>query len=92
MVCFRPGCTLPVEMFFPSAEFPTPELETALSSVGVVCRMLPLLAPAAIFANDTLGMLHSLFSTGQQLVEPQMEAFRMKVAALILSSFQEVQC
>ena len=34
------GCTLPVEMFFPEAEFPTPAVEVALAALGVSCRRL----------------------------------------------------
>ncbi len=35
------GCTLPVEMFFPEAELPTPGLRAALARLGVTARALP---------------------------------------------------
>lgn len=41
------GCALPVEMFFPSADFPAPALEAALAALGVSCRRLPNMADAA---------------------------------------------
>ena len=72
------GCTLPVEMFFPSREFPTTALEVGLAQQGVVCRALPPLHPAdlpPINATDT---------------KTDLSGFTMKIAALILSRFQEV--
>ena len=72
------GCTLPVEMFFPSREFPTPALEAGLAQQGVACRALPPLQPADLpltNATDT---------------ETDLSGFTMKIAALILSRFQEV--
>ena len=36
----RAGCTLPVEMWFPISEQPTPHLEATLGSLGVSCRLL----------------------------------------------------
>lgn len=83
--CFEPvglcgaGCNLPVEMFFPGKELPTVELEAALSELGVVCRPLPELQPQELprsNATDT---------------ETDLSGFTMKVAALILSRFQEVR-
>ena len=78
------GCTLPVEMFFPPAEYPTEEMEAALMELGVVCRVLPMLSPAEIFGIDS-GKL-----AGGQFIEAHLAGFKMKIAALILSSFQEV--
>lgn len=75
--CACPGCTLPVEMFFPAAEFPTPELEGALGALGVQCRTLPLLSP-----GGALGMGEG--------PEAHLAGFKMKIAALLLSRFQEV--
>ena len=75
---FNSGCTLPVEMFFPGKEFPTPALEAALAEMGVVCRPLPDLQPQGFppsNATDT---------------ETDLSGFTMKVAALVLSRFQEV--
>ena len=72
------GCNLPVEMFFPGKELPTVALEAALSEFGVVCRPLPDLQPQELprsNATDT---------------ETDLSGFTMKVAALILSRFQEV--
>ncbi|GLC36242.1 hypothetical protein PLESTB_001364800 [Pleodorina starrii] len=61
----RTGCTLPVELWFPVEEFPTPAVEAALQDLGVTSRRLS--------ARD-------LPQTG----------YGVKVAALLLSSFQEV--
>ena len=75
---YTSGCTLPVEMFFPGKEFPTPALEAALAEMGVVCRPLPDLQPQGFppsNATDT---------------ETDLSGFTMKVAALVLSRFQEV--
>lgn len=41
------GCALPVEMFFPVADFPAPALDAALAALGVSCRRLPIEADAA---------------------------------------------
>ena len=41
------GCALPVEMFFPGADFPAHALEAALAALGVSCRRLPKEADAA---------------------------------------------
>ena len=45
------GCALPVEMFFPGADFPAPALEAALATLGVSCRRLP--------SEADTGRLHS---------------------------------
>lgn len=74
-LCYHAGCTLPVEMFFPIREYPTPALEEALAEVGVVCRPLPEVDLPQSNATDT---------------ETDLSGFTMKVAALLLSRFQEV--
>ena len=74
-LCYHAGCTLPVEMFFPIREYPTPALEEALAEVGVVCRPLPQVDLPHSNATDT---------------ETDLSGFTMKVAALLLSRFQEV--
>lgn len=71
------GCTLPVEMFFPGKELPTAALEAALSEVGVVCRPLPDL------------QLQDFPPSNATDTETDLSGFTMKVAALILSRFQE---
>ncbi|KAG2454624.1 hypothetical protein HYH02_000465 [Chlamydomonas schloesseri] len=38
----RSGCRLPVEVWFPAAEYPTPELEAALAALGATARRLEL--------------------------------------------------
>ncbi|KAG2436436.1 hypothetical protein HXX76_006739 [Chlamydomonas incerta] len=38
----KSGCRLPVEVWFPAAEYPTPELEAALAALGAVTRRLDL--------------------------------------------------
>ena len=62
-------------MFFPAKEFPTEALEEALAKAGVVCRPLPDLDLPPSNATDT---------------ETDLSGFTMKVAALLLSRFQEV--
>ncbi|GIL84768.1 hypothetical protein Vretimale_14448 [Volvox reticuliferus] len=61
----RTGCKLPVELWFPVEEFPTPAVEEALLDLGVMSRRLS--------ARDLA-----------------QKGFGVKVAALLLSSFQEV--
>ena len=64
-------------MFFPLKEFPTAALEAALAELGVVCRPLPEVDLPRSNATDT---------------ETDLSGFTMKVAALLLSRFQEVSC
>ncbi len=71
------GCTLPVEMFFPGKELPTAAFEAALSEVGVVCRPLPDLQP------------HDFPPSNATDTETDLSGFTMKVAALVLSRFQQ---
>lgn len=58
-------------------EFPTAALEAALAELGVVCRPLPEVDLPRSNATDT---------------ETDLSGFTMKVAALLLSRFQEVSC
>ncbi|GIL68802.1 hypothetical protein Vafri_22039 [Volvox africanus] len=61
----RTGCKLPVELWFPVEEFPTPAVEEALLGLGVMsCRL-----------------------SARDLAQ---RGYGVKVAALLLSSFQEV--
>ena len=77
------GCTLPVEMFFPRKEYPTPALEAALADLGVTCRRLPDSRPAATVQEP---LLKQPIADSQ----PGLSGFTMKIAALILSQFREV--
>ena len=65
-------------MFFPAAEYPTPEMETALGRLGVRCRQLPSLSPPG-------GL------PARAHVEAHLAGFTLKIAALVLSSFREVR-
>ena len=76
------GCTLPVEMFFPRKEYPTPALEAALTDLGVTCRRLPDSRPATTEQEP----LKQPIADSQ----PGLSGFTMKIAALILSQFREV--
>ena len=66
-----------MEMFFPANEYPTGEMEAALSRQGVRCRQLPDLRPQ--------GRLPA-----RAHVEAHLAGFTLKIAALVLSSFREV--
>ncbi len=77
------GCHLPVEMLFPAAEYPTVELVSALAELGVTCRVLP------------NGVVQSSRKTkpsesGAEVAVDPMSGFTLKIAAVILSNFQEV--
>ena len=63
-------------MFFPSKEFPTAPLEIALANLGVTCRQLPNLS----VTDDDAGRAQQ--ANG-------LSGFTLKIAALILSQFQE---
>lgn len=56
-------------------EYPTAAMEAALAELGVVCRVLPEVDLPRSNATDT---------------ETDLSGFTMKVAALLLSRFQEV--
>ena len=76
------GCKLPVEMFFPEEEYPTRAVEQELEQLGVLCSVLPDLVPAYALQNSS----NALNDTeGKRLA-----GFSMKIAALLLSSFEEV--
>jgi hypothetical protein len=75
------GCTLPVEMFFPSNEYPSQLLEDALAEMGVTCRRLPdLQSPLDQETRRNL----------PKGSEVPVNGFTLKVAALILSQYEEV--
>ncbi|KAK9798888.1 hypothetical protein WJX73_001325 [Symbiochloris irregularis] len=80
----RTGCMLPVEMFFPAPEYPTVEMEAALAALGVKCRALPSLTP-----GDAYGMETVTYVAGHR-IEAHLAGFKMKIGALLLSSFKEV--
>lgn len=67
-------------MFFPSKEFPTPLLENALASLGVTCRQLP---DTGLEAFEQDGSHNYAEGNG-------LSGFTLKIAALILSQFEEV--
>ena len=64
-------------MFFPAAEYPTLEMETALGRLGVRCRQLPHLGPSRRLP-------------ARAHIESHLAGFTLKIAALVLSSFREV--
>ncbi|KAL3132425.1 hypothetical protein ABBQ32_008983 [Trebouxia sp. C0010 RCD-2024] len=77
----KAGCTLPVEMFFPKKEFPTEAVERELKRLRVLCSVLPDLVPSHVVQSS-----NSLNDTeGKSLA-----GFAMKIAAMLLSSFEEV--
>ena len=69
------GSSLPVEMFFPSNEYPSSSLEGALAELGVTCRRLP-----------DLQALQKATSA----ISKSLSGFTLKIAALILSQYAEV--
>lgn len=66
-------------MFFPEKEYPTPPLEDALAELGVTSRQLPALSSTA---QDDV-------AKNAERKEASLSGFTMKIAALILSQFQE---
>lgn len=74
------GCSLPVEMFFPRKEYPTPPLEGALANLGVTCRQLP----------DVGSPSRREDPSDNARPEASLSGFTLKIAALILSQFEEV--
>ena len=79
---FNTGCTLPVEMFFPEEEVPTPTVELELEQLGVLCSVLPDLVPAYALQNGS--------NTLNDTEGKRLAGFSMKSAAILLSSFEEV--
>jgi alpha 1,2-mannosyltransferase len=81
----RAGSSLPVEVWFPAAEAPTPGLVSALARLGAGTRILPAAPPPS---NGGLG------PRGEGRNGPagggDLSGFTMKIAALLLSRFREV--
>lgn len=77
-----PGCQLPVEMLFPEAEYPPPDVVAALSELGVASRALPRAVGGKVAGTQE--------GTGHKTLEATLSGFTLKVAAVILSSFREV--
>lgn len=74
-------------MFFPPQEYPAQEMEAALRRLGVTCRRLP--APT----NPQRYSSHNQAAAGRLVdrnTPARLAGFSMKIAALLLSSFQEV--
>lgn len=76
------GCQLPVEMLFPAAEYPTAEVVAVLADMGVTCRSLPDVVVQSSKKTKLPG-------SGGEATDP-MSGFTLKIAAVILSRFQEV--
>ncbi|KAK9798905.1 hypothetical protein WJX73_006049 [Symbiochloris irregularis] len=76
------GCKLPMEMFFPPAEFPPQGMQKALSSLGVACRKLPSSMAAVQTGSRVQGP--------EEKAQARLAGFKMKIGALLLSSFKEV--
>ena len=83
IACHPAGCRLPLEMLFPSTEYPSPEVVAALSEWGVASRSLP------TSLGGELARKHG--SKGHETVEATLSGFTLKVAAVILSKFREVR-
>ncbi|PNW86953.1 hypothetical protein CHLRE_02g102750v5 [Chlamydomonas reinhardtii] len=61
----RSGCRLPVEVWFPAAEYPTPELEAALAALGATARRLELqVDPMGAVRGDGAGSSSSSSGSG----------------------------
>lgn len=83
----RAGCALPVEVWFPPAEAPTPGLAAALADLGATARILPSAQPPA---NGGLGPSGGRPAGGGPAGAGDLSGFTLKVAALVLSRFAEV--
>eukprot|EP00884_Botryococcus_braunii_P021243 jgi/Botrbrau1/7802/Bobra.0159s0230.1 len=81
----RTGCQLPVEMWFPAVEYPTPPLIAALAQLGVVSRKLPDIGKVAGRSGQ-----RRLDARRPPAGSQDMTGFTLKIAALLLSQFQEV--
>ena len=73
----RAGCKLPIEVLFPANEPPTAELVSALKHVGAAAATMP-------------KSLDAFISKANGENDAQMAGFMLKIAAIILSSYQEV--
>jgi hypothetical protein len=67
-------------MLFPADEYPSADTVAALATVGVTCRALP---RALVEPGEEATPLRDQSLEG-------MSGFTLKIAAVILSSFQEV--
>ena len=74
----RAGCELPIEVLFPANEPPTAELVSALRHVGASAAIMP-------------KTLDAFISKANGENDAQMAGFMLKIAAIILSSYQEVR-
>ena len=83
----RAGCVLPVEVWFPPSEAPTAGLASALADLGAGVRILPAAPPPS---NGGLGPSGGRPLGGGPAGGGDLSGFTMKVAALVLSRFQEV--
>ncbi len=71
------GCDLQIQVIFPANEAPTEELISSLEQLGATCASMPKSLDAFIAR-----------ATGE--ADAPMAGFMLKVAAIILSTFQEV--
>lgn len=69
-----------MEMLFPADESPSGEMVALLASMGVTCRTLP----------SGVAETRDAQALRDRPMEP-MSGFTLKIAAVILSSFQEVR-
>jgi hypothetical protein len=77
------GCRLPIEMWFPVAEWPPPAVVTAFEKLGVAARQLD-------FRGLNITTFKDAAAKAKSFEAPSMARFTIKVAALLLSRFQEV--
>lgn len=79
------GCTLPIEMFYPLSEYPPAGAVAAFSALGVTTRALD-------FKGLDIPEPFATEGSQNRAEDPQnMARFTIKVAALVLSSFEEVR-
>ena len=72
------GCKLPIQVLFPANEPPTAELVSALKHVGATAATMP-------------KSLDAFISKANGENDAQMAGFMLKIAAIMLSSYQEVR-
>ncbi len=72
------GCTLPIQVVFPASESPSGELVNILKDVGAVSASMP-------------RSLDHFIARANGEKDAQMAGFMLKIAAIILSTFQEVR-
>lgn len=73
------GCKLPIQVLFPANEPPTAELVSALKHADATAATMP-------------KSLDAFISKANGENDAQMAGFMLKIAAIILSSYQEVRC